>query len=89
MEDMDARRDVCLAFSIFAGMNVIFDESLGISTEIRTSYAVFVILSLVAAVVAFAFRIRTAHIVHQVRDVLAHGAMALKGRNRRPKGGPM
>ena len=79
----------CVAFSIFAGINVIFDESLGISTELRTAYAVFIILSLVAAVVAFAFRISAAHIVHQVRDVPAHGAMAPKGRDRRPKGGPM
>ena len=68
MEDMDARRDVCLAFSIFAGMNVIFDESLGISTELRTSYAVFIILSLVAAVVAFAFRSSAAHSMRQVHD---------------------
>ena len=57
-----------VAFSIFAGINVIFDESLGISTELRTAYAVFVILSLVAAIVAFAYRIITAHSMRQVRD---------------------
>ncbi len=57
-----------LAFSIFAGINVIFDESLGISTELRTAYAVFIILSLVAAAVAFAYRIISAHSMRQVRD---------------------
>jgi hypothetical protein len=62
------RRDVCLPFSIFAGINVIFDESLGISTELRTAYAVFIVLSLVAAVVAFAYRIISAHSMRQVRD---------------------
>jgi hypothetical protein len=58
----------CVAFSIFAGINVIFDESLGISTELRTAYAVFIILSLVAAVVAFAYRIISAHSMRQVHD---------------------
>ena len=58
----------CVAFSVFAGINVIFDESLGISIELRTAYAVFVILSLVAAIVAFAYRIISAHSMRQVRD---------------------
>ena len=64
---MPPRRDVRLAFSIFAGINILFDESLGISTELRTAYAVFIILSLVAAVAAFAYRIIAAHSMHQVR----------------------
>jgi hypothetical protein len=57
-----------LAFSIFAGINVIFDESLGISSELRTAYAVFIILALVAAVVALAYRIIAAHSMRQVHD---------------------
>ena len=81
---MHPRRDVCLAFSIFAGINVIFDESLGISTELRTAYAVFIILSLVAAVVAFACRIIAAHSMHQVRDS-RHKQLTGAREFRRPK----
>ena len=60
----------CVAFSVFAGINVIFDESLGISTELRTAYAVFIILSLVAAAVAFAYRIIAAPSMRRVRGAL-------------------
>ncbi len=38
------------------------------STELRIAYAVFIILSLVAAVVAFAYRIIAAHSMRQVHD---------------------
>jgi hypothetical protein len=87
---MPPRRDVRLAFSIFAGINILFDESLGtgISTELRTAYAVFIILSLVAAAVAFAYRIIAAHSMSQVRDAQPKqltGASATAG----TQGGPM
>jgi hypothetical protein len=55
------------AFSIFAGVNVLFDESLGVSTELRTAYAVFIILSIFIAAVSFVYRILAARSVHQVR----------------------
>ncbi len=75
---MHARRDVCTAFSIFAGINVIFDESLGISTELRTAYAFFVILSLVAAIISFAVRIIAAHNMRQVRGLPTRGTKQLE-----------
>jgi hypothetical protein len=84
---MHPRRDVFLAFSILAANVVIFDESLGVSTELRTAYAVFIILSIAAAVVAFACRIIAAHSMRQVRDARPKqltGASAIVG----TKGGP-
>ncbi len=58
---------VAHAFSIFAGIKVLFDESLGIGTELRTAYAIFIILSMVVALVSFVYRIISARSVHQVQ----------------------
>jgi hypothetical protein len=60
------RKDGRCARSIFASVKVLFDESLGVSTEVRTAYAVFIILSIFIAAVSFVYRIVAARSVHQV-----------------------
>jgi hypothetical protein len=66
------------ARSIFAGLKVLFDESLGVSTEVRTAYAVFIILSIFVAAVSFVYRIVAARSVHQVRPT-THAVRARLG----------
>jgi hypothetical protein len=59
------------ACSIFAAKTVLFDDSLGLSIELRTAYAFSIILSMVVAAVSILCRIYSAQKVHQVRR--AHG----------------
>ena len=59
---------------MFAGVKVLFD-SLGVSTEVRTAYAVFIILSIFVAAVSIVYRIVAARSVRQVRPA-AHAACA-------------
>ena len=64
---MDAYVRIDCVCSIFAAKTVIFDDSLGLSIELRTAYTVFIILSMVVAAVSVFCRIYSAHNVHQVR----------------------
>jgi hypothetical protein len=66
---MVPRRNAGRAFSIFASIKVLFDESLDITTELRTAYAFFIILSMVVAAVSIVYRIVSARRVHKVRNV--------------------
>jgi hypothetical protein len=77
-------KDGRCARSIFAGVKVLFDESLGVSTEVRTAYAVFIILSIFVAAVSFVYRIVAARSVHQVRPAThaARAQLARIGRSR-------
>ena len=64
---MDSRRISRCMRSVLAGINILFDDSLGLSAELRIAYAVFIVLSMAVAAVSFVYRIISARSMHHVR----------------------